>query len=127
MMHSSSGILALASAGALLLLASCSDGPLVLRSRADASISAPTNSNDPVAAQCQQLRDQIRANQESQREAVTISTNPQIVAAAEGKADQRIDQLRNRMDSLDCADQEKQDASSPSSRIAPMPPAPNAP
>jgi hypothetical protein len=127
MMHSSSRIVAVACAGASLWLAACSDGPPVLRSRADANISAPTNSNDPVAAQCEQLRDQIRSNQESQREAVTISTNPQIVAAAEGKADQRIDQLRNRMDSLDCADQEKQDASSPSSRIAPMPPAPNAP
>jgi hypothetical protein len=128
MMRSSSRIVAGASGGVLLvLLASCSDGPPVLRSRADADISAPTNSNDPVAAQCQQLRDQVRGNQESQREAVTISTNPQIVAAAEGKADQRIDQLHNRMDSLGCADQAQQDSSSTATRIAPMPPAPNAP
>jgi hypothetical protein len=128
-MRSSSRIVAVVASGGalLLLLASCFDGPPVLRSRADADISAPTNSNDPVATQCQQLRDQIRSNQESEREAVTISTNPQIVAAAEGKADQRIDQLRNRMDSLDCADQEKQDSSSSATRIAPMPPAPNAP
>jgi hypothetical protein len=111
-------------AGALLL-ACCTDPP-VLRSRLDANSTAPTNSNDPVAAQCQQLRDQIRANQESQREAVTLSTNPQIVAAAQGKADQRVDQLHSRMDDLDCADQ-PQDASQPAPRIAPLPPAPNAP
>jgi hypothetical protein len=118
------GILYAVALGAALLQASCSDPP-VLRSRADAAISAPTNSNDPVAAQCQQLRDQIRANQESQREAVTLSTNPQIVAAAQGKADQRIDRLHDRLDELDCADQGKQDASGP--RISPLPPSPNAP
>jgi hypothetical protein len=109
----------------LLLLAACSELP-VLRSRADANISAPANSNDPLAAQCQQLRDQIRANQESQREAPTISTSPQIVAAAQGKADQRIEQLRERLDTLGCADQDSHESSS-SVRVAPLPPAPNAP
>ena len=106
-------------------VASCSDG-LVLRSRADASISAPTNGDDPVAAQCQQLRAQIRVNQQSQREAATVSTSPQIVAAAQGKADQRIDQLREQLDALDCAEHDGHDSRSPV-RIAPLPPAPNAP
>lgn len=109
---------------AMLAQTSCSDPP-VLRSRADASVSLNTNSDDPVSAQCQQLRDQIRVDQESQREAVTISTNPQIVAAAQAKADQRIDQLRDRLDALDCPEQSKRDAAGP--RLAPLPPAPNAP
>ncbi|HWW20824.1 MAG TPA: hypothetical protein VNZ06_08470 [Steroidobacteraceae bacterium] len=109
---------------AALLQASCSDPP-VLRSRADAATATATNSNDPLAAQCQQLRDQIRANQESQREAASFSTNPQIVAAAQAKADQRIERLHERLDELDCADQDKQDSSNV--RIAPLPPAPNAP
>jgi hypothetical protein len=111
---------------AALLLASCADAP-VLRSRVDANIAAPTNSNDPVAAQCQQLRDQIRANQEQQREAVTLSTNPQIVAAAQAKADQHVDQLRDRMDELDCADQQLDTPKTAPPRITPLPPAPNAP
>jgi hypothetical protein len=104
---------------------SCSDG-VVLRSRADASVSAPTNTDDPVAAQCQQLRAQIRVNQQSQREAASISTSPQIVAAAQGKADQRIEQLRAQLDALDCAEHDGHDSASPP-RIAPLPPAPNAP
>jgi hypothetical protein len=108
----------------MLLQTACSDLP-VLRSRADESVPLSTNTSDPVAAQCQQLRDQIRVDQESQREATTISTNPQIVAAAQGKADQRIEQLRDRLDALDCADQGRADPSGP--RIAPLPPAPNAP
>jgi hypothetical protein len=114
--------------GLLLSLAACSDIDVpILRTRADTAITAPTDTNDPVAAQCQQMRDQIRANQESSREAVAVSTNPQIVAAAEGKADQRIGDLHDRMDTLDCADQAKQDSSDSPPRIAPLPPAPNAP
>jgi len=112
----------------LLCLAGCSDIDVpVLRTRADTSFTARTDTNDPVAAQCEQYRDQIRANQESSREAVAVSTNPQIVAAAEGKADQRIGDLHDRMDALDCADQSKQEASDSRPRIAPLPPAPNAP
>jgi hypothetical protein len=110
---------------ALLLLSSCSQLP-VLRSQADAHITAPTDSSDPAAAQCQALRDQIRSNQESLREAPTISTSPQIVAAAQGRADQRIEELRARLDSLDCAsDSDANTARKP--RLAPLPPAPNAP
>jgi hypothetical protein len=105
-----------------LSLACCSDMP-VLRSQADRHITASPNSSDPVAAQCQQLRAQIRANQESAREAPTISTSPQIVAAAEGKADQRIQELRDRMESLDCADE----GHSSHSSVPPLPAAPNAP
>jgi hypothetical protein len=110
---------------ACLLLASCSELP-VLRSQADAHITAPADSADPAAAQCQALRDQIRANQEAEREAPTISTSPQIVDAAEGKADQRIDALQVRLDTLDCTN-DSADSTDKTTRIAPLPPAPNAP
>jgi hypothetical protein len=110
----------------LCLLMSCSDWPPVLRSQSDAHITVPANSSDPVAAQCQALRDQIRSNQESGREAPTISTSPQIVAAAEGRADQRIDELQRRLDTLDCPDEASTD-SGRKTRLAPLPPAPNAP
>jgi hypothetical protein len=127
MKNIASRILRTAGTSALLVLAaSCSDGLPVLRSQADSRITASPNSADPAAAQCQALRDQIRSNQESGREAPTISTSPQIVAAAEGKADQRIDELQSRLDTLDCADQGNPDAHS-KARIAPLPPAPNAP
>jgi hypothetical protein len=113
--------------GAALLLASCSDPP-VLRSSLDSQISAPANSNDPVAAQCQQLRDQIRSNQETQREADTLSTNPQIIAATQAKADQRIERLRDRMDELDCGHQDPHDTTGIAPRTAAPPtPSPNPP
>ena len=108
---------------ALWLSLACCSGGVVLRSQADQHVTAPSNSSDPAAAQCQQLRDQIRTDQESVREAPTISTSPQIVAAAEGKADQRIQDLRDQLDSLDCAD----DGHSPHSSVPPLPAAPNAP
>jgi len=95
-----------------------------------ASISPPSDSEDPAAAQCQSLRDQIRANRESEREAPSFSTSPQIVAAGEAKADQRIDDLQTRMDSLDCADATDKESSKDainSGRVAPLPAAPNAP
>jgi hypothetical protein len=111
--------------GCLLLLSACSDGPPMLRSQVAASIGPRADTDDPLAAQCQQLRDQIRANQESEREAPSTSTSPQIVAAAQGKADQRIDDLRNRMDTLGCEEESKD--SSNHARVAPLPPAPNAP
>jgi hypothetical protein len=107
----------------LLLLACCSQWP-VLRSQADTRITLPANSSDP-AGECQQLRDQIRANQASVREAPTLSTSPQIVAAAQGKADQRIQALRDQMEALDCASEARSDSGNP--RVAPLPPAPNAP
>jgi hypothetical protein len=109
---------------AALLLMSCSDPP-VLRSSLDSQSSAPPNSNDPVAAQCQQLRDQIRSNQETQREADTLSSNPQIIAATQAKADQRIEQLRDRLDELDCAHQGQQDVQRSPARTTPPTPVPN--
>jgi hypothetical protein len=108
------------------LLCAC-EGPIVLRSRADASVTAPVNPDDPQAAQCTQLREQIRVDQEALREAPAISTSPQIVAAAQGKADQRIDELRSRMDLLGCSAENANADAGERVRLAPLPPAPNAP
>jgi hypothetical protein len=98
--------------------------PPVLRSAAPPP-PASANSGDPVADECRQIREQIRANRESEREAPTTSTSPEIVAAAEGKADKRIEDLRTRYDELDCPSEPDEPATSP--RIAPLPPAPAAP
>jgi hypothetical protein len=115
------------SAAVLLTLAGCSSMSMpVLRSRASdaASISAaPASGADPTAAQCAQLRAEIRSNQQAVREAPTTSTSPQIVAAAEAKADKRIDDTRTRLDELDCPAED--DSFGVKVRpLAPMPPAP---
>jgi hypothetical protein len=124
-LHGLRSIMVLGASG-MMLLSAC-EGPIVLRSRADASVTAPSNPDDPLAAQCTQLREQIRVNQESLREAPAISTSPQIVAAAEGKADQRIDELRNRMDELGCSAEYANADAGERVRMMPLPPAPNAP
>lgn len=112
----------------LCLLAACSGGVPILRSQADSRITVPTDSGGDSTAQCQALRDQIRANQESEREAPMISTSPQIVEAAEGKADLRIEELRARLDNLNCPDDTASTSATGSTRRSvPFPPAPNAP
>jgi hypothetical protein len=79
---------------------------------------------DPSAAECAQLRAEIRSNQQAVREAPTTSTSPQIVAAAEAKADKRIDDKRAQLDELDCPAED--DGSVKVRPLAPMPPAPGA-
>jgi hypothetical protein len=100
----------------------------VLRSRAGdapAAVASSADGSDPNAAQCEQLRAQIRSNQQAVREAPTTSTSPIIVAAAEAKADKRIDDTRQELDDLDCP---SEDSSAGKLRpLAPMPPAPGAP
>jgi hypothetical protein len=121
---------ALLSAAALLLLVEgCSYISMpVLRSRASdapSTIAAPASGADPTAAECAQLRTEIRSNQQAVREAPTTSTSPQIVAAAEAKADKRIDDKRAQLDELDCPAED--DGSGVKVRpLAPMPPAPGA-
>jgi hypothetical protein len=100
----------------------------VLRSRARAAppaIAAPAEGSDPTAAQCEQLRAQIRADQQEVREAPTTSTSPQIVAAAQAKADKRIDDKRSQLDDLDCAGGSGKAPVKPPPQ-APIPPAPGA-
>jgi hypothetical protein len=121
-----SGVAVLAAGVLSVMTAACStDSPIVLRSQADRHIAAASNPDDPAAAQCQQVRDQIHSNQESLREAPTTSISPEIVSAAQGHADQRIEDLRNQLDSLGCND--NQTGESPEPRLPPMQAAPNAP
>jgi hypothetical protein len=119
----------LVAATVLLALAGCSEGSMpVLRSHARAvppAVAAPADGSDPTAAQCEQLRAEIRANQQEVREAPTTSTSPQIVAAAQAKADKRIDDKRSQLDDLDCAGGSGKAAVKPPPQ-APIPPAPGA-
>jgi hypothetical protein len=121
-------MLAAACAAAVLALAGCSEGSIpMLRSsegRSPPPLESPTNGGDQTAAECEQLRSQIRTNQQAVREAPTISTSPEIVAAAEAKADKRIDDTRTRLDELDCPSDS--DSSTKVRPLAPMPPAPGA-
>jgi len=111
-----------------LVVMGCSEGSIpVLRGSAGNSpseIAAPADAADPTAAECEQLRAQVRSNQQAVREAPTISTSPEIVAAAEAKADKRIDDTRSRLDELDCPSDT--DSSVTVRPLAPMPPAPGA-
>jgi hypothetical protein len=107
------------------MLGACSDISVpVLRGSAPSTIEPPSNVSDPVAAECEQLRAQIRANQQAVREAPTTSTSPEIVGAAEAKADKRIDDTRARLDELDCPSDNGESANP--QRLAPLPPAPGA-
>jgi hypothetical protein len=99
----------------------------VLRSQADRHVEAPSNPDDPAAARCQQLRDQIRVDRQSAREAPTTSTSPEIVAAAQGQADKRIDELQDQLDTLGCNDHPTAPAGGADARLPPLQPAPNAP
>ncbi|MGH8232449.1 MAG: hypothetical protein ACRESY_11560 [Steroidobacteraceae bacterium] len=124
-------------ASSVMLLFACSNSSMpVLRERAAAGpdLVAPANGGDPVAAQCDQLNAQIRSNLQARRQAPTISTSPQIVAAAQAKADQRIDDVRTSMAALDCPDSSEQhaqptksDAADQGRPLAPLPPAPGTP
>ena len=122
--------LACAALGAALLLtlAGCSEGSVpVLRGNASAAPSAvatPAEGTDAVAAECERLRAEIRSNQQAVREAPTISTSPEIVAAAQAKADKRIDDTRARLNGLNCPSDSGDTGQPP--RLAPMPPAPGA-
>jgi len=72
------------------------------------------------AAECADIRAQIRESQEMRREAPTTTTDSDIVNAAQGKADKRIDDLRQRADALDCPS----DSPSSHNRMPPLQPAP---
>jgi hypothetical protein len=98
----------------------------VLRSR---SLDTPppvaaARGSDPNAMECEQLRAEIRSNQQAVREAPTTSISPQIVAAEEAKADKRADDTRQQLDELECPPE--RDSSVKVGPLAPMPPAPGA-
>jgi hypothetical protein len=121
-------MLVTALAAAMLALIGCSEGSIPMLRGSEGSspppLEPPANGGDQTAAECEQLRSQIRTNQQAVREAPTISTSPEIVAAAEGKADKRIDDTRARLDELDCPSDS--DSSAKVRPLAPMPPAPGA-
>jgi hypothetical protein len=122
-------MLAAAIASAMLLTAiGCSEGSIPMlrgsEGRSPPPLEAPAEGGDATAAECEQLRSQIRTNQQAVREAPTISTSPEIVAAAEARADKRIDDTRARLDELDCPSDS--DSSAKVRPLAPMPPAPGA-
>lgn len=70
--------------------------------QAEATPSAEGSEGSPNAHECADLLAQIRQSQEERRQAVATSVNPDIVNAAQGKADQQIEELRHRYDELDC-------------------------
>lgn len=73
------------------------------------------------ASECVDLQSEIRHAQETRREAPATSTNPDIVSASQGKADKRIEDLRQRYDELDCP---AEDAAARPGRQPPLQPAP---
>jgi hypothetical protein len=72
-------------------------------------------------AQCAQLAAEIRTYQAKQRQAPTISTDEDIVNAAEAKADNRLEDLQSQYNDMDCSAAALPPARA---RTPPLPPAP---
>jgi hypothetical protein len=90
------------------------------RARESSTSTAGDNGGNDIAAECADLRGQIKDSEEMRREAPTTSTDTDIVNAAQGKADKRIENLRQRYDEMDCP----ADSSEGPSRLPPLQPAP---
>jgi hypothetical protein len=107
--------------GAAAMLAGCSIA--LQRQHPDAGTNAgtPGGSDSGTEAECASLRSQIRTNQIKLRQAPTTSVNEDIVAAAQGNASRRLDQLRAQYDDLGCSDSQLPPQRG---RFAPLPPAP---
>jgi hypothetical protein len=85
---------------------------------------APPSGGDPVAdkkAQCANIRDQIRSNKESLREAPATSVSASIVESSEARSQKHIDDLTAQYDDMDCPDD---NASDLPGKIPPLQPAP---
>ncbi len=85
--------------------------------------SAPVLTGDSAAdsaAECANVAAQIKDSQEERREAPTLTTDSDIVNASQGKADKRIDDLRQRYEAMDCP----ADTAPHLNRQAPLQPAP---
>ncbi len=72
-------------------------------------------------AECARLAAEIRTYQAKQRQAPTISTDEDIVNAAEAKADNRLEDLQSQYNDMDCSAAALPPARA---RIPPLPPAP---
>ncbi len=104
-------------------IAGCEDLNWPFHRPTSTSTSSPgEDSGGGNASECADIRAQIKDNQESRREAPTISTNQDIVDASAGKADKRIDDLQTRYDALDCPS----DNTPRTNRLPPLQPAPGA-
>jgi hypothetical protein len=110
------------SAGVLLLvLGGCEDFNWPYhRASAPVAVTPADNGGSDKAAECANITAQIKDNEETRREAPTTSTDSDIVDAAQGKADKRIDDLRQRYDALDCP----ADSAARPNRLPPLQPAP---
>ena len=82
----------------------------------------PAASGSDSASECAGLLSDIRRAREMRREAPTTSTNPDIVSAAQGKADKQIDDLQRHYDELDCPEADA--AANGPGRQPPLQPAP---
>jgi hypothetical protein len=105
--------------GAAATLAGCNIA--LQRQHTDAGVSTGAAGDSSTEAECASLRSQIRTNQIKLRQAPTTSVNEDIVAAAQGNASRRLDQLRAQYDDLGCSDTQ---LPSQRGRFAPLPPAP---
>jgi hypothetical protein len=87
----------------LLAVAGCDDINWPYHhSTAPVTVTAGESGADDNAAECASIAAQIKDSEETRREAPTTSTDSDIVDAAQGKADKRIDDLRQRYDAMDC-------------------------
>ena len=87
-----------------------------------AATRADQQAQQALQAQCSELRSEIREQQLSEQQAPSTSVSEEIVQAKEAHADQRIQNLQDQYESLDCAS-----VIGPQSRtpVAPVGPAPN--
>jgi len=108
----------------MLSLSAC--GYISLPFHRDSAVSAPEVPPGADAAaekktQCASIRDQIRSNQESLREAPATSVSASIVESAQARAQKHVDDLRAQYDDLDCPDDSSSDMPG---KLPPVQPAP---
>lgn len=108
----------------LAVIAGCT---IPIRRDADTTSSVPagdTPTGDALAAECAELRTEIRTNQQNRLQAPATSVTPQIVDAAQAKADKNIYDLQQQYDELGCPDQPKDNGRQPIIPAAPGGPLP---
>lgn len=87
-----------------------------------AATQADEQAQQALQAQCTELRSEIREQQLNEQQAPNTSVSEEIVQAKEAHADQRIQQLQDQYESLDCARVVGPQSRTP---VAPVAPAPN--
>lgn len=101
-----SGTVTAASAGSGASSANANDATLTPAERQarekQAALKADQAAQQALQQQCSDLRAEIREQQLDEQQAPNSSISEEIVQAKEAHADQRIQDLQNRYDSLDC-------------------------